>query len=420
MTRRYVAPAGAPIPFSALLPSVARWIGGNADRRLERRLEALLGVPSCRVVSTGRAGMTLLLRSLRRLSDGTRDEVLIPSYTCYSVAGSVMKAGLKVRLADIDPSTLDFDYDRLLQTDMRRVMAVVATNLYGLPNDMPRLIDIARERGALVIDDAAQAFGARVAGRPCGTWGDAGILSFDKGKNLSAIDGGAITTSSPRVAEAVEAETQHLPAPAAAETLHALVKAAAYVALLPPRLYWIPNSIPSLGLGRTIYTTDYPVTRQPRCLSALALTVLPRLHTYTTQRQLNAERMLSSLRDARRVQQIRVTSGAEPVYLRLPVLLPDRETRDAAVTALNEAGIGATGSYPTSIADIPALAGTLNGDERDAVGGRDVANRIMTLPTHPFVSEQDCSLAVGVLRRVLDASRDVHVGTPVRQAAVIR
>lgn len=421
MKLRYVAPAGAPVPFSAFLPSVAAWIGsGSPGLRLEQRLEAILDVQSCFMVNTGRAGLTLLLRSLQRLSDATRNEVLIPSYTCYSVAGAVRKAGLNVRLADIDPATLDFDYDRLRRSDMRRVVAVVATNLYGLPNDMPRLIEIAREHGSFVVDDAAQALGARVANRWCGTLGDGGILSFDKGKNLSAIDGGAIVTDSRRVADVVAAETERLPAPSVADVTHALVRAAAYVTFLPPRLYWIPNGIPSLGLGKAVYTIDYPVTRHPRSLSALALTMLPRLSAYTAQRRSNAERMLASLRGTKHIQTIAPLAGTEPAYLRLPVLLSGREMRDAAVAALNRAGIGATSSYPTSIADIPVIAGRIRGDDRDAAGGRDVANRIMTLPTHPFVTEQDCRDAGGVLRHVLDGSKGVGIDTNVRPAAAIR
>jgi perosamine synthetase len=421
MKLRYIAPAGAPVPLSALLSSIAAWIGReNAGHRLEQRLQTLLGVQSCVMVSTGRAGLTVLLRSLQRLSDTTRDEVLIPSYTCYSVAGSIMKAGLNVRLADIDPATLDFDYDRLRRSDMRRVLAVVATNLYGLPNDMLRLIDIARDRGSFVVDDAAQALGARVAGRWCGTLGDAGILSFDKGKNLSAIDGGAIVTDSRRIADVVAADTNRLPAPSVADQTHALIKAAAYVTLLPPRLYWIPNSIPALGLGKTVYTTDYPVTRHPRWLSALALTMLARLSAYTAQRRANAERMRAAMSDVDSVETITPAAGTEPAYLRLPVLLRHREMRDAAVVALDRAGIGATGSYPTSIADVPALAGKIRGDDRDAAGGRDVANRIMTLPTHPFVTEHDCAAAVGVLRRVIDKRTYIGVETKVRPAASIR
>jgi len=321
-----------------------------------------------------------------------------------------------VRLGDIDPATLDFDYEQLRQLDLRRVLAIVATNLYGLPNDLPTLVSIARERGIFVIDDAAQALGARVGDRWCGTWGDAGLYSFDKGKNLSAIDGGVVVSDSVRLKDAIAREFDALPAAAMSESLHGMTKLAAYITLLPPRLYWIPNSIPALGLGETVYTTEYPMTRPPSFLSALAARMLPRLDAYTARRRSNAERMLQGLRDIAGVQPIRAVTGAEPVYLRLPVLVRDRRTRDAAIASLKRAGIGATGSYPRSIADVPELAVHLRGDH-GASGGRTVASRIMTLPTHPYVTEQDCARAVAVLRRVLETtSGGVQADAAVRPA----
>jgi dTDP-4-amino-4,6-dideoxygalactose transaminase len=382
------------------------WLGGDAAARLQLELQQRLSIRSCHVVSTGRAGLALLLRALQRNDDRRRDEVVIPSYTCYSVAASVLKAGLKVRLGDVDPATLDFDYERLRQRDLRRVLAVIATNLFGLPNDLPTLVSIARERGMFVVDDAAQALGARVGNRWCGTWGDAGLYSFDKGKNLSAIDGGAVVSDSPRISDAIAKEFDALPAPAPSEALYALAKLAAYVALLPPRLYWIPNGIPALGLGETVYTTEYPMTRLPSFLAALAVTMLPRLDTYTARRRANAQRLLQGLQETPGLQLIRPVAGAEPVYVRLPVLVRDRRARDAAVASLARTGIGATGSYPRSIADIPELATHIRGEQRDATGGRTVASRIMTLPTHPYVTEQDCARAVTVLRRVLETTAD--------------
>ncbi len=93
--------------------------------------------------------------------------------------------------------------------------------------------------------------GATVAGRKSGTWGDAGLFSFDKGKNVSAIDGGVVVTSSSEIARHCERETATLASPSAAASGLDVVKAIAYFALLRPWLYWIPQRIPQLGLGKT-------------------------------------------------------------------------------------------------------------------------------------------------------------------------
>jgi dTDP-4-amino-4,6-dideoxygalactose transaminase len=407
---RHVAPAGSPIPPSAL----AEWLGalvtgGPAIRNLEESLAKKVGVRHCIGFNTGRAALTVLLRSLRAVFPGHRDEVIVPSYTCYSVAASVVKAGLTPRLADIDPETLDFDYQRLARTDFRRVLAIVATNLYGLPNDLPVLTALARQHGVLVVDDAAQALGGRVGGRNCGTGGDAGLYSFDKGKNLSAINGGAIVTDKPQIADAIAADVSQMPCAAAGEVAGSLITLAAYTVLLPPRMYWIPKNIPALGLGRTVYTTDYSIARQPTTLAALALTMLPRLDSYTARRRQNAEMMVARLEGASGVQPIRLAPTAEPAYLRLPLLLEGRGVRDTAIHVLNRAGIGATGSYPTSIADINELRGQLRGDDRDSCGARTVAERILTLPTHPYVTRDDAVKATDLLQTVLTDARRTSV-----------
>ena len=193
--------------------------------------------------------MTLLLRAMRRLCPPTRNEVIVPSYTCYSVAASVVKAGLRIRIVDIDPATLGYAAPELESADFSRVLAIVATNLYGLPNDLPALARLARARGVFLIDDAAQAMGASIGGRPSGTWGDAGLFSFDKGKNVSAIDGGVVVVNSGALAEAMELETAGLPSPGISRAGVDIAKAIAYSVLLRPWLVLDPEQHPAAGAG---------------------------------------------------------------------------------------------------------------------------------------------------------------------------
>ena len=182
---------------------------------------------------------------------------------------SIVKAGLRPRLVDVDPDTLDFDRAALDAADTSRVLAIVATNLYGMPNDLPRLVAFGRARGVFVVDDAAQAMGATSSGRPAGTWGDAGLYSLDKGKNVSAIDGGVLVTSDDRVADALRAEIATLGGPTLARRAEHVAKALVYATLLQPRLYWMPNAIPQLGLGRTVFTTEFAIEQQdPRARRA--------------------------------------------------------------------------------------------------------------------------------------------------------
>jgi perosamine synthetase len=409
---RYLAPAGAPIGHRELRAWIGRVaVGGDAIDTLERTAEATLGVRRAVAVSSGRAAFTVLLAALKRLAQErpdhrVRDEVIVPCYTCYSVAASIVRAGLVPRPIDIDPATLDYDHDRLRAADFRRVLAVVATNLYGMPSDLATLTATARQRGAFVIDDAAQALGARVGGRGCGTRGDVGLISFDKGKNISAIDGGAILTDQEPLAHALAEEAAALPAATLGASVDGVIKLAVYAALLRPSLYWLPNSTPGLGLGRTVYTTRFAITRPPAPLAALATVTLGRLADYTEARRANAAALLAALDGLAGVQAIRPLPGAEPAYLRLPLLLESREQRDRAIAGLNRAGIGASGSYPTSIADIPELRSALG--HGAAAGARSVADRIITLPTHPMVEPRDVATMARVMAETLSSPRAMN------------
>jgi dTDP-4-amino-4,6-dideoxygalactose transaminase len=382
-----------------------RWVRLGASQRsssalLREAVAARFGIRHAFVTSTGRAGLTILLRALRTLAPPGRDEVVLPSYTCFSVAASVVKAGLRPRIVDIDPATLDYDPARLREADVTGVLAIVATSLYGLPSNLPFLAALARQQGVFLIDDAAQAMGAMVGGQLSGTWGDAGLFSLDKGKNVSAIDGGIVVTNSDDIARAVTAQVEQLPAPHATETAAGVLKALVYSVALHPRLYWIPNGIPQLGLGRTVFTTDFPLEAATPALAALGAVMLRRLEEFTEVRTTNAASFLNALRDISGVRTITPVPGSLPVYLRLPILIPDADSRQSVFAALKAIGIGATGSYPSSLADVPALQAVgIAGAHAD--GGRYVADHIVTLPTHAFVTAADVKRIINVLAETL-------------------
>jgi perosamine synthetase len=404
VTGRYLAPAGAPIEAGDLL----RWIGrcaasDGAAADVRSALSRQVGRAHVDLVCTGRAGLTILLSALESMASDGRDEIILPTYTCYSVAASVVRAGLKPRLVDIDVATLDYDLEKLERADTDRTLAIVVTNLYGIPGNLPAIARFATARGLFLVDDAAQSLGARIGGKASGAWGDAGLYSFDKGKPISAIEGGAIATDDKDLSRAVSERIRTLPLPGVATRLAQVAKVLAYAALLRPRLYAIPNAIPSLKLGQTVYQLEAEHQRIAPSLTALAATMMPRLSVFTQHRVATAARFHAKLAGHQRLTTIRTQPEASPIYLRFPVLARDRASRDAIVAALQRAGIGASGSYPASLADIAALRPHLAGAV-DADGGRFVADRIITLPTHPYVTETDVERAVAVIDS-LDVAR---------------
>jgi len=391
---RFVPPAGTQLTGHELW-RLARNIGANRNDSddLADAIRARFDVPHASPLSSGRAALALLLRTLADSADG-RDEVVVPGYTCYSVAASAVRGGLKVRPIDIDPDTLDYSRNALDALDTTRTLAIVGTSLYGIPSDLPHLERFARDRRVFLVDDAAQCLGGQVGGRWAGTFGDAGILSFDKGKNITSLQGGVLLVREPGLADRIATATAELPTPSRATATAFAIKILLYALLLRPRLYWIPNAL--LTLGETPFELDYPIRGYPGMLASLVRSQLDRLDDITRVRTRNAADIRARLSGVSGLS-FPDNPAATSVHPRLPVLLESASHRDAAIARLHAGGIGATGSYPRALVDVPPLQPSLAPDTADTPVARSVAERIITLPTHAYVTESDREVMARIL-----------------------
>ena len=411
MSLHQLAPAGTPIGLADLADGLLGQHGGTPSLELFRSdICQRYGVRHCFFVSTGRAAFAIALRALRELGPQDRDEVLIPSYTCYSVPASVARAGLKIRVCDVDSATLDYDPQTLDRVDFSRVLCVASANLYGIPNDLGRLRTIADRHGAFLLDDAAQSMEAKVGGEYSGTLGDVGFFSLDKGKNITTIDGGILVTNKDDIAARIGAIVAQLPPPSAGRRLAYLAKLLVYSGFLHPRMYWLPESLPFLRLGTTPYPHDIDLRAYPAFLAGVGRRLFARIAELTAARVANARFALDALQGQSAIQPIRVAGHVAPVYLRLPLLVR-AEQRDRAVEELKQAGIGASASYPTAVPDIPGIDPALFRGPIEAEGGRGVAKRILTLPTHPYVERSSLERAVTILAAGARAGCGVPAGT---------
>jgi dTDP-3-amino-3,4,6-trideoxy-alpha-D-glucose transaminase len=147
------------------------------------------------------SGLDALSLGLRALGVGPGDEVVVPSHTFVATWLAVVHVGATPVAVDVDAATGTWDAAAVAAAVGPRTRALVPVHLYGHPVDLDPLLEVARRHGLAVLDDAAQAHGARYAGRPVGGLTTATAWSFYPGKNLGALgDGGAVTTSDPEVA----------------------------------------------------------------------------------------------------------------------------------------------------------------------------------------------------------------------------
>jgi dTDP-3-amino-3,4,6-trideoxy-alpha-D-glucose transaminase len=174
-----------------------RLVLGPEVEAFERELAALCGTDHAAGVASGTDALELALRALE-LPAGS--EVLCPNLTATATATAIVRAGLRPVLVDVDDSTLTIDAERAAASVTAETRAIVAVHLYGRPAPLAAL----GELGLPLVEDAAQAHGLVVDGRPAGSVGVAGCFSFYPTKNLGAFgDAGAVVTSSPEIAEAV-------------------------------------------------------------------------------------------------------------------------------------------------------------------------------------------------------------------------
>ena len=176
-----------------------RFILGPEGQTLEHELATLAEVRHGIGVGSGTDALHLALAAV-----GVRpgDEVITPAFSFVASASTIVMAGATPVFVDIDPATYTLDLAATERAITPRTRAIVAVHLYGHPAAMDRLVALARAHGLAVIEDAAQAIGARWADRAVGAWGDAACLSFYPTKNLGGCgDGGMILTNRDDVAE---------------------------------------------------------------------------------------------------------------------------------------------------------------------------------------------------------------------------
>lgn len=167
---------------------------------IEGMLERYLGANYVIFMPSGTTAITAVLQALL---PPNKDEVILPSFVCKNVPFAVQAAGKNLIFAEAKWDTFNLDEDDIKEKIAERTGAVVAVHLFGTPCNIEGIKAIAKEKGVLLIEDAAQAFGASYEGEKTSTIGDVGILSFNN-KVIDACGGGAVVTNSKEIYEKVK------------------------------------------------------------------------------------------------------------------------------------------------------------------------------------------------------------------------
>jgi dTDP-4-amino-4,6-dideoxygalactose transaminase len=194
---------------AAIAPVIenAQFILGPAVEAFEKDFAAYLGARECVGVNNGTSALHMALLAL---SIGPGDEVITTPHTWISTSWAISYVGAKPVFVDIDPQTYNLDPARVTAAITSRTKAILPVHLYGQAADAIQLRRLADEHGLALLEDAAQAHGAKQQGRRVGTIGQMGCFSFYPGKNLGAFgEGGAIVTDDPQLAARVRRLRDH-------------------------------------------------------------------------------------------------------------------------------------------------------------------------------------------------------------------
>lgn len=329
-----------------------RFLHGPDVEQLERSVAQISGTEHAIACASG---SDALLLALMALEIGEGDEVIVPSFTFFATASAVWRLGATPVFVDIDPHSMNIDPRLIGAAVTERTKAIIPVHLFGQCADMDAIGVVAHEHGLKVIEDAAQAIGARFRSWPAGSMSDIACFSFYPTKNLGALgDAGMLATHDPEIAKRLRLLAAH-------------------------------------GMSPRYYHQLVGINSRLDSIQAAALNVkIKRLPEWTASRQQNARRYDQLFRAAgldRAIQLPATDSRCVHIWNQYTVRIPGGR-RDAVRARLAEAGVGTEIYYPVPLhlqecfKDLGYQPGSLPHTER-------AAEEVLSLPIFPELTEDE-------------------------------
>lgn len=379
--------AGLPLQWADLLP----W--GADDFAVQ--MAAWLGVQSVQLECSGTSALMVALRSLKRLRP-ERSEVIAPAYTCPLVALAIAQCGLQLRLCDLRVDALDMDADFLHLLCSSKTLAVLSTHLCGRVADVDAALQCARAVGAYVIEDAAQALGARSNGMSVALKGDVGFFSLAVGKGLSTFEGGVLITRDAvlrDVLSAVGADTKFN----LWWELRRSVELLGYAALYRPaglRMAYGKPLEQALSRGNWVeaagddFDDFIPQHRLGAWRQAVGSKALRRLSAFQQQTAEQAKARVAQLRACGLEVLDDIAADSQGVWPVILLRLPSQKARDALLQAHWGDGGGLSLPFVHVLPDYGCYDHVLDFARHDDVSrARDWAQRLLAISNSPWLDD---------------------------------
>jgi perosamine synthetase len=391
-------------PTSGLPPRLADLLGGAA-LPFDKAVAAFVGAPSALITCSGTAAMVVAFTALSRRS--RRRTVIIPGYTCPLVVLAAAQAGLSVVACDLLPDSFELDLDRLAGLLGDDTLCVVPTHFGGALTDVARVAAMVEQAAphVTIIEDAAQAFGARWHGQSVGLAGDIGIFSFSAGKGLTLFEGGATVCRDPELMiELRGAAEQLLPFSPMHELRCASALFGYHLAYNPiglrlvygrPRLRWLARGDEIQACGDD-FPEEIPLHQVGAWRQAVGAQALRRLPMHLAQTRRIFARIEAGLADIPDLALHDPAPGVEPSATFRFVTFAEAAQCRAALDQLWPSPLGVTKLFARAIGDYPNIARFLT--LSPTPNARDLAARTLTLTTSPYLRDSDRAAVLAAIR----------------------
>ena len=330
---------------------------GPKVAELEESWAEYCGVKHALAVNSGTAAIHCALYAA-----GVRegDEVITTPYSFIATINPILMLGAHPVLVDIDEETFNIDASKIESAITEKTKAIVPVDLYGQPCDWTELQEIAKKHNLKIIEDACQAIGAEYKGIKTGSLGDFGCFSLYATKNIMCGEGGVVTTNSDEAATAIRSFRQH--------------------GMVAPYEY--------ADLGYNYRMSDLH--------GAIAIEQLKKVEDFTKKRQENARKLNDALAGVAGIKIPTISENRSHVYHQYTILLDKEMQRDQFIASLRDKGVGAGIYYPKPLHIYPHIA-KLGYKVGDFPVAEDLAARVVSLPVHPKVTDEDIEvIAVAV------------------------
>lgn len=381
----------------------------------EGMLAEKIGIKYAYSTYSGRTALFLILKTLGLEKD---DEVVIPSFVCGSVVDAILSVPARPVLADIDSISHTLNPESFQKSITPKTRVVIPVHTYGHPCDMDVINQIASEHGIFVVEDCAQALGAEYKHKPVGSLGDASIFSFAFDKNITSGIGGMLLTSNKETASLITKKLNLLKEPGAKDHRNVKRNVNKSVIMVDFRRYGLYEKIskPVLFftyLKKRLYNNyEVPLKGIVPSAAEIGLIQMKRIDEMNEKRIGNAKKLTDGLRDISIIKLPGTKGNVRHVFLRYTVeVLGDSpiDSRRRIVKLLRHSGIEAgTFVWRSAIHQKTYYRHLLGKYEEKLPITDDFTQRLINLPVHPLLNDNDISKIVDSFKCVATGKVNYH------------